>query len=147
MAVNRIFAGNEKNNLFAVVPSGTKGGDAVWVGDTPAVAITNRGDATKTVQVASLSITYPNGGVGLEDTEASLATDGTYELPVDGVVVATPPATGVVVYCKEGTGAADLTLDADDGDSPAVEYTRFGIINVPNNYNWVKDVAPVRIGA
>ena len=147
MAVNRIFAGNEKNNLFAVVPSGTKGGDAVWVGDTPAVAITNRGDATKTVQVASLSITYPNGGVGLEDTEASLATDGTYELPVDGVEVATPPANGVVVYSTTTTGAAVLPLDADDGETSPTAYTRFGIINVPNNYNWVADVAPVRIGA
>lgn len=147
MATNRIFAGVEKNNTFGVVPSGTKGGDAVWWGDTPAVAITDRGDATKTTQVGSMSITTPNGGVGLATNEASLATDGTYDLPVDGVVVATAPANGVVVYSSTSTGKAVLTLDADDGESSPTAYTRFGVINAPKDYNWVADVAPVRIGA
>lgn len=147
MATNRIFAGVEKNNTFGVVPAGTKGGDAVWWGDTPAVAITNRGNATKTTQVGSMSITTPNGGVGLKDNEASLATDGTYELPVDGVDPDEVPANGVVVYSTTTTGKAVLTLDADDGESSPTAYTRFGVINAPNNYNWEDDVAPVRIGA
>lgn len=142
MATNRIFAGVEKNNTFGEVPSGTKGGDAVWWGDTPAVAITDRGDSTKTTQVGSMSITTPNGGVGLKPNEASLATDGTYDLPVGDVLAASAPASGTVVYSTTDTGAADLTLD-DDGNTNV----RFGVINVPNNYNWEDAVAPVRIGA
>ena len=148
MATNRVFAGNEKNNTFGLVPDETVSGDAVWWGDTPAVAITDPGGATKEIEVGSLKIEYPSGGQGLAAGEASLATDGTYDLPLT-VTPASPPANGTVVYSSTDPASEEvtLTLDADDGDSPAVPYTRFGVINAPKDYTWTATAAPVRIGA
>lgn len=146
MAMNRIFAGHEKNNTFGVVPDDTVAGDPVWWGSLPAVAITNRGDATQTTEVGSMEITVPNGGVGLEDDEASLATDGTYHLEVGEVLAASAPANGTPVYAvgDDPEEAVELTLDGDDGSG--TDYVRFGVINAPNNYVWEDDYAPVRIG-
>lgn len=149
MAMNRIFAGHEKNNTFGVVPKDTVAGDPVWWGDLPAVAITNRGDATQTTEVSSMEITVPNGGVGLEDDEASLATDGTYHLAVEEVLAASAPANGVPVYAipADSEDPVVLTLEGDDGkDVDPVANIRFGVINAPNNYVWEDDYAPVRIG-
>lgn len=65
--------------------------------DRPAVALTNSGDATKTITTADIPIggtvetlTYKNGGVGLIGKETTLAYDGTWEFDV--VSTGTTPA-------------------------------------------------------
>jgi len=137
MATNRVFAGNEKNNIVRVVPEGTKSGDFLLVNGRPCVAITDRGDATRSTTVGSLGITYPSGGASLKADEASLYTDGTYDLPVTGADDTT--GQDVPVYIDGGA----LTLTA-----PATDPVVFGYTNYPaDNYDRKDGIAPVRIGA
>ena len=137
MSTNRVFAGNEKNNIARVVPEGTKAGDFLLVNGRPAVAITDRGDATKTETVGPYTITFSSGGASLEPDEASLYTDGTHDLPVTGADDST--GQDVPVYIDGGS----LTLTA-----PAENPVVFGYTNYPvENYNRKAGIAPVRIGA
>jgi hypothetical protein len=137
MAINRVFAGNDKNNIVRVVPEGTKSGDFLLVNGRPCVAITDRGNAAREIALGEYVVTYPSGGVGLKDDEASLYTDGTYDLPVTGADDTT--GQDVPVYIVDGT----LTLTKPETD-PVV----FGYTNYPaDNYDRKDGIAPVRIGA
>lgn len=114
----------------------------------PAVTITRSGDATTTITSADVplgggvtSITYKNGGVGLEGKEVTLAYDGTFEF--DGVVssgttpapTSTPNGTAVFI-----TSAGALTL-ASSGN------TAYGHVDYPLDYFKVAGVLPIRIGS
>jgi len=149
MAKNMIYKYEEKNTrvrtLAATVESGTPLLDPA--DSRPAVALTNSGDATKTVTTADIPIgggvttlTFPNGGVGLVGKETTLAYDGTWEF--DEVVSSgttpapTSTAQGVQVYITSG-GA--LTL-ASSGN------TAYGKVDYPTDYNKVAGTLPVRIG-
>ena len=113
----------------------------------PAVALTNSGDATKTITPADIpmgggvtSVTYQNGGVGLSGKETVLAFDGTWEFA--GVVSSgtTPAPTTTAdrtqVYITSG-GA--LTL-ASSGN------TLYGRVDYPLDYNKRAGYLPVQIG-
>ena len=101
MATNRVFQENTKNNRARVVPLGTRSGDFLIVGGRPAVALTDRGDATKTTPISGgASLTLPSGGFSLKPNEASLAFDGTWHLPVTGATTTT--GNGVPVYINAG---------------------------------------------
>lgn len=90
MATNKVFQENTKNNRARVVPVGTKAGDVINVSGRLAVAITDRGDATKTTPISGgASLTLPSGGFSLKPNEASLAFDGTWHLPVTGATTTT----------------------------------------------------------
>ena len=90
MATNKVFKENTKNNRARVVPLGTRSGDFLIVGGRPAVALTDRGDATKTTPISGgASLTLPSGGFSLKPNEASLAFDGTWHLPVTGATTTT----------------------------------------------------------
>ena len=97
MATNKVFQENTKNNRARVVPVGTKAGDLLILGGRLAVALTDRGDATKTTPISGgASLTLPSGGFSLNPNEASVAFDGTWHLPVTGATTTT--GNGVPVY-------------------------------------------------
>lgn len=149
MTKNMIYKYDEKKTrvrtLGATVTSGTPLLDPS--DSRPAVALTNSGDATKTVTTADIpiggtvtSITYDNGGVGLTGKETTLAYDGTWEF-TDVVSSGTTPAPtstaiGTQVYITSG-GA--LTL-ASSGN------TAYGRVDYPIDYFKVAGTLPVRIG-
>ena len=102
MATNKVFQENTRNNRARVVPVGTKAGDFIFTEGRLAVALTDRGDATKTTPISGgASLTLPSGGFSLKPNEASLAFDGTWHLPVTGATTTT--ASGVPVYHNAGT--------------------------------------------
>ena len=101
MATNKVFQENTNNNRVRVVPVGTKAGDFLVVGGRMAVALTDRGDATKTTPISGgASLTLPSGGFSLKPNEASLAFDGTWHLPVTGATTTT--GNDVPVYLSAG---------------------------------------------
>ena len=133
MATNKVFQENTKNNRARVVPLGTRSGDFLIVGGRPAVALTDRGDATKTTPISGgASLTLPSGGFSLKPNEASLAFDGTWLLPVTGANATT--GNDVPVYFNAG----DLQLTAS-GDP--VGYTDY-----PQGFYKQAGFAAVRIG-
>ena len=107
MATNKVFQENTKNNRVRVVPVGTKAGDVINVSGRLAVALTDRGDATKTTPISGgASLTLPSGGFSLKPNEASLAFDGTWHLPVTGATTTT--GNDVPVYLN-AAGKLQLT--------------------------------------
>lgn len=142
MALNRIFAGDERKNRVRVVPSGTVSGDPLLLGVRPAVAITDRGDATRSFTLGGIAVSgLPSGGVGSATDEASVAFDGTWEF--DGVVstgttpAPTSTAQDTAVYITSGLA---LTLDSSGN-------TLFGYVDYPKDYHKVAGTLPIRIGA
>lgn len=133
MATNKVFQENTRNNRVRVVPVGTKAGDFLFVGGRLAVALTNRGDATKTTPISGgASLTLPSGGFSLKPNEASVAFDGTWLLPVTGATTTT--GNDVPVYIKSGK----LQLDPSGN---AVGYTDY-----PQGFYKQAGFAAVRIG-
>lgn len=149
MTKNMIYKYDEKNTRVRTLAVTVEAGQSVLdPGDSrPAVALTNSGDATKTVTTADFPIgggvtgfTYDNGGVGLVGKEVTLAYDGTWEFDVvsSGTTPApTNTANGVQVYIITSTRA--LTL-ASSGN------TAYGKVDYPIDYNKVAGKLPVRIG-
>lgn len=138
MALNRIFAGTDRQNRARVVPAGTLSGAFLLLGNRPAVALTSRGDATKSEVVGDgLTLSgIKSGGASLAPNQASVAFDGTYALPVTGVTATT--ASDVAVYITTG---ATPTLTTTVGTN-----TLFGYTDYPEGYNKIAGEAPVRIG-
>ena len=133
MATNKVFQGDTKNNRERVVPVGTKSGDVVIISGRLAVALTDRGDATKTTPISGgASLTLPSGGFSLEPNEASLAFDGTWHLPVTGATTTT--GNDVPVYFNAG----NLQLTASGNP---VGYTDY-----PQGFYKQAGFAAVRIG-
>ncbi len=139
MAVNAVFQENGKNNRARVVPEGTKAGDFLLIDGRPAVAYTDRGDATRDYPAgAGAVITRPSGGVGFAPDEAGVAFDGTWDLPVEGATTSTGQDVAVYITSDD---PAELTLTATDN-------TLFGYTDYPkDNYSKRAGIAPVRIGA
>ena len=131
MATNKVFQENTKNNRACVVPVGTKSGDFFLVGSRLAVALTDRGDATKTTPISGgASLTLPSGGFSLKPNEASVAFDGTWHLPVTGATTTT--GNGVPVYLNAG-GNLQLTMVGNSvgfTDYPQGFYKRAGFAAV-----------------
>ena len=150
MALNKVFAGIERNNRarkLALITSPTPApttiqpGTQVLMSGRPAVALTASGNGavTQANPVPGItSITYTNGGASLAADEAVFAFDGTYEFPVTGATTST--VSDVEVFIVKAT--AVLTLIAN-GASTA----HFGYTDYPVGYRKVADRAPVRIGA
>ena len=136
MSVNRVYAA-KLPAIARPVPAGTKSGDFLVVNGRPVVALTDRKGGTRTDTIGDIAVTFPSGGAGLKDGEASLNVDGTYDLPVTGADDTTEnDAPG---YIEGG----ELTLT-----KPAADEVVFGFTNYPpDNYAREAGVAPVRIGA
>lgn len=135
MALSKIYAGYGENNRERPVPEGTVSGDPVLITNRPAVALTSRGDATKTETLpGGETFTGPSGGFGNLADSATVAFDGTYEFPVTGATTST--ANEVEVFI---TSAGDLTLTSSGN-------THFGWTDYPRDYFKRASIAPVRIG-
>ena len=133
MATNKVFQENTKNNRARVVPLGTRSGDFLIVGGRPAVALTDRGDATKTTPISGgASLTLPSGGFSLKPNEASLAFDGTWHLPVIGATTTT--GNDVPVYLN--AGKLQLTVAG----------SHVGFTDYPRGFYKQAGFAAVRIG-
>ena len=133
MATNKVFQENTRNNRAHEVPVGTKSGDFLMVGGRLAVALTDRGDATKTTPISGgASLTLPSGGFSLEPNEATLAFDGTWHLPVTGATTTT--GNDVPVYYSAGI----LQLTASG--------TPIGYTDYPQGFYKQAGFAAVRIG-
>ena len=133
MATNKVFQESTRINRAHVVPVGTKAGDVINVSGRLAVAITDRGDATKTTPISGgASLTLPSGGFSLKPNEASLAFDGTWHLPVTGATTTT--GNDVPVYFNAGN--LQLTASGDP-----VGYTDY-----PQGFYKQAGFAAVRIG-
>ena len=133
MAPNKVFQENTRTNRAHVVPVGTKAGDLLILGGRPAVALTDRGDATKTTPISGgASLTLPSGGFSLKPNEATLAFDGTWHLPVTGATTTTD--NDVPVYFNAGN--LQLTASGDP-----VGYTDY-----PQGFYKQAGFAAVRIG-
>ena len=134
MATNKVFQENTNNNRVRVVPVGTKAGDLLTLpSGRLAVALTDRGDATKTTPISGgASLTLPSGGFSLKPNEASLAFDGTWLLPVTGATITT--GNDVTVYLNAGK----LQLTASGNP---VGYTDY-----PQGFYKQAGFAAVRIG-
>ena len=134
MATNKVFQENTNNNRARVVPVGTKAGDVFLISGRLAVAVTNRGDATKTTPISGgASLTLPSGGFSLKPNEASVAFDGTWHLPVTGATTTT--GNGVPVYLNAG-GNLQLVMVGNP-----VGYTDY-----PQGFYKQAGFAAVRIG-
>lgn len=134
MATNKVFQETRSKNRARVVPEGTKAGDFVMIGDRPAVALTDRGDAVREYPVGGFTIQAGSGGVGLELDQASVAFDGTWHLPVTGATTST--GNDVAVY--EASGKLTLT----EGENVVVGHTDY-----PEGFAKTAGYAAVRIGA
>ena len=134
MATNKVFQENTNSNRACVVPVGTKAGDFFTVGGNRlGVAITDRGDATKTTPIpGGASLTLPSGGFSLKPNGASVAFDGTWHLPVTGATTTTD--NDVPVYFNAGN--LQLTASGDP-----VGYTDY-----PQGFYKQAGFAAVRIG-
>lgn len=107
-------------------------------GNQPAVSLTASGNGTKTVTPnvnGVSSLTYANGGVGLEPTEATFAFDGTFEFPVTGATTST--ANDVEVFIVPVGGALTLTSSGN---------VHYGWTDYPVGYTKENGRAAVRVG-
>lgn len=97
------------------VPDGTLSGAAVVSssasGRQPGVALTSEGGATASATVGPYTITYPSGGIGLLDNQATVAVDGSFRFAVTGVSASTVINTPVYAVLSSDT-VASLTLTA-----------------------------------
>lgn len=138
MAVNIVFQSDQTTHRARVVPTGTKSGTPLLIGGRPALAITDRGDATRTqttgLPAGLTSITYKSGGVGLATDQATVSFRATFEAPVTGATTST--GQDVAVYI---TSAGALTL-TDTGN------TLFGYTDYPVDFVKAAGRAAVRIG-
>lgn len=137
MALNKVFQETERKNRERQVPAGTQPGTPLLINTRPAVALTARGDATKTsVLPDGVSVTFSNGGVGNLPDSASVAFDGTWVF--EGVTgVTTTTGQDVAIYI---TSAGALT--ATEGTN-----TLFGYTDYPRDFAKATGRAAVRIGA
>lgn len=138
MALNRIYAENERNNRSRAVPENTKAGTPLIVESRPAVALTNRGDVpAETLSVnGGAAITIMGGGVGNAADHASVAFDGTFLFDVTGATNG-DSAQGTVVYFIVATGALTLTESTN---------TRYGTVDRPIDWSNIAGKLPVRVG-
>lgn len=101
------------------VPSGTLAGTPLLSSaNEPGFTLTARGDTTSTKTLAGgYSLSYPSGPVGVLDTEAIVATDGSWAGPVTGATSGTARNTPVYI-----TAGGVLTLTATSN-------TFFGVVD------------------
>lgn len=148
MATNKIFQSTEARHrarlLSTIVnpsttPTTIQPGVPVIFTDGPAVSLTASGNGTRT-QTSPLpsgltSVTFQNGGAGLDSGEASFAFDGTWEFAVAGA--ATNTVNGVEVFMVPASGALTLTASTN---------IHYGWTDYPKGYTKTAGRAAVRVG-
>ena len=135
MALNKVFAYDERKVRVRTVPAGTKVGAGILVNGRPAFVIAaNTGETQNTTLPDGTVVSAPVTGVGLDKNEASVAFDGSFETAVTGATTSTEQDVAVYI-----TSAGALTLTSTDN-------TLFGYTDYPKGYVKVAGRAVVRIG-
>lgn len=145
MATNLVYRNTDSQNRVEVLAATYQSGQPVLsLAGFPAVTVTASGDATVSDATSFPPYTIsgiPNGGVGLEGKEVTLAFDGTWEFLASEFANTAPnPATavqGTDVYITTG---GDLTTTVSTN-------TLFGYMDFPPDYDRTRGMIPVRIGA
>lgn len=141
MALNKVFQSTQALHREREVGANVAAGTPLIEGGRPAITLTASGGTqiTKTVLFPDgpQDILVEAGGVGNLTNHATVAYDGTFELPVTGATTST--ASDVKVFI---TGAGEVTLADGAGAN-----TLFGYTDYPRDYTKVAGRAPVRIGA
>lgn len=121
--LNVAYSDIEGERRPEVVGNNIAPGTPMIVGGRPIVTVTGSGDFTNGLTSTGneildevLNVGVGQGGIGLEDNEATVTPTGTYYFPVTGASVST--ARGTVVYITSGR---TLTLTAGSN-------TKFGIV-------------------
>lgn len=111
MALNQVYKYSPEKVREAPVPSGTVSGAALLLANNqPAVALTARSDATKTVTHADgVTVTFPIYGIGQTAGSATVATDGSWAFPVTGATTSTPKNTPVYAITSGSAGSYTVT--------------------------------------
>jgi len=114
-------------------------GTALLNGTRAGVAYTNSGGYTGSESIGGMTVSgIPQGGVGLDALQVSVATDGTYEFPVTGAGPTTDNGTAVyAVVASEKITELTLTVGTN---------TLWGYVNNPQDYVAASGVACVKIG-
>lgn len=135
MATNAVFPYTETKTEVWTLDATTAPGTFVMQNGTPAVTLTGTSDYSISTTIGELTISgIGRGGASLEGKEATVCTDGTWELSVAG-------ANGTQVQNTPVFAKADgtLTLTATDA-------TKVGKVNLPRDYAFTGAVLPVKIG-
>lgn len=135
MATNAVFPYSETGTEVWDLGKTTAPGTFVLQEGTPGVTLTGTSDYSVSTTVGPLTISgIPRGGASLEGFEATVCTDGTWDLSVEG-------ANGTQVQNTPVYADADgaLTLTATDA-------TKVGKVNLPRGYAFNGTVLPVKIG-
>lgn len=116
-----------KSEVWPVGSEVAPGSPVLSSTDQPGVTITGSGDYTATETYGPYDITYPAGGVGLADEDATVAVDGAFRFPVTGASSATAVNTpvyfnGTSLTLTQGeTGVLFGKVDRFIGETSATE--------------------------
>lgn len=131
-----LFAGIDGTNENWTVGAGTAPGTPVVQGTRAGVTLTGSADYTASISFGPYTVSgIPRGGIGLTGTDATVATTGTFYLPVVGAT--TSVANGTEVYYD--ATAKGLTLTETDN-------VAFGVVNLPAGFVLDGTHLPVKIG-
>ena len=147
MATNLVYRNTDSQNRVEVLAATYQAGvPVISLGAEPAVTVTASGDATRTESTfyAPLTISgIPNGGVGLEGKEVTLAFDGTWEFLAEAFTGSDPDpetvAQGALVNFTTASGLLTMT-------AVGARIVAYGYIDFPPDYDKTRGYVPVRIG-
>lgn len=137
MATNLVYRyTGEKTRVWDLGATFAPGLPVKSASNEPGVTITGTGNYVKSYTQGPFTISgIPAGGVGLDATEATVATDGTWDFTgVTGAQTTTPNNT--LVYITSGNA---LTLTAGSN-------VKYGVVDYPKDYVKVAGKLPVKIG-
>lgn len=118
MALNQIMRDVESQRFVAEVGTGTAPGTALVLGGTPVVTVTGSGDyvpdgsLTITSNGVSIPLGPQRGGIGLQDTHATVSPTGAWAFPVVGATAQNISPGVTPVYFDGDTD--ELTLTSTD---------------------------------
>ena len=136
MATNEVFHYSETGTEVWTFASELASGQFVIQNGTPAVTLTATGGYTVSTTVGPLTISgIQRGGASLLPKQATVATDGTWDLKVTGAVAGSVVQNTPVYAASDGS----LTLTATNN-------TKVGKVNPPQGYVFHDTTLPVKIG-
>lgn len=148
MATNLVYRNTDaKNRVQVLAATYGPGVPVVSLDGLAAVTVTASGDHVSTDSTSFPPYTIsgiPDGGVGLEGKEVTLAFDGTWEFLATGFDGSAPNpasiANGTAIQFKASNGK--LTTAA-----VTTGITAWGTVDFPPDYDKTRGYVPVKIGA
>lgn len=145
MATNLVYRNIDSKNRVEVFGTTIQSGEPlVALSGRPSVSVTASGDSTTTDSTSFVPYTIsgiPNGGVGLEGKEVTLASDGTWEWPVARF-------TGITAASAQGAAVNIITATRQFTNAAVgAGIVAYGTVDFPPDYDKTRGYVPVRIGA